>query len=78
MKTAISLPDSIFEAADTLAEKLHVSRSKLYVMALEKFIRDNQETETTKIIDDFIDQHGQPVESDFKAKTISDMRKVIW
>ena len=48
MKTAISLPDPVFEAADNLANKFKISRSELYVMALENFIRENQETDITK------------------------------
>src|SRR5688572_2300207 len=35
MKTAISLPDALFEAAELLAGRLGVSRSRLYANALE-------------------------------------------
>lgn len=33
MKTAISLPDSVFEEAEALAQKLGLSRSELYTNA---------------------------------------------
>jgi len=47
MKTAISIPDSLFEVADRMAKRLGLSRSKLYQRALERFIRDlTQETVT--------------------------------
>jgi hypothetical protein len=78
MKTAISLPDPIFEAADVLAAKFKVSRSELYVMALAKFIKENQETDITKRVNDFIDEHGQPVDDVFLNGGIRDMRKVEW
>lgn len=39
MKTAISLPDSVFEAAESIAQQLGVSRSELYVKALNSYIR---------------------------------------
>ncbi len=42
IKTAISLPKSLFEQADALARKLQVSRSRLFVMAVEDFIRRYQ------------------------------------
>jgi metal-responsive CopG/Arc/MetJ family transcriptional regulator len=35
MKTAISLPDSVFEEAEALAQKLGLSRSELYTNALK-------------------------------------------
>jgi metal-responsive CopG/Arc/MetJ family transcriptional regulator len=78
MKTAISLPDPVFEAADNLANKYKISRSELYVMALEKFIRENQDTETTKRINEFIEMHGQPVDDVFAESSLRDMRKVEW
>jgi hypothetical protein len=39
MKTAISLPDSVFEEAEALAKELGVSRSELYTQALIAHLR---------------------------------------
>jgi len=39
MKTAISVPDSLFEAADNLAERLGISRSLLYQRAVEHYLK---------------------------------------
>ena len=41
MKTAISIPDEVFEAADRTAKKLGVSRSELYATAVHEFIERN-------------------------------------
>lgn len=38
MKTAISLPDPIFEAAEDLVKRLGISRSQLYATALVKYL----------------------------------------
>lgn len=38
MKTAISLPDPVFEAAEDVAKRLGVSRSQLYTTALIKYL----------------------------------------
>jgi metal-responsive CopG/Arc/MetJ family transcriptional regulator len=43
MKTAVSVPDPLFEAADELAERLGLSRSKLYSAALERFVQDHDD-----------------------------------
>lgn len=39
MKTAISLPDSVFEEAEALARQLGLSRSELYTKALTAYLR---------------------------------------
>jgi metal-responsive CopG/Arc/MetJ family transcriptional regulator len=39
MKTAISLPDSVFEAAEVLAPQLGFSRSELYTKALQAYLK---------------------------------------
>jgi metal-responsive CopG/Arc/MetJ family transcriptional regulator len=47
MKTAISLPDATFTAAEALAKRLGVSRSQLYRRALEKFINAERRSDVT-------------------------------
>jgi metal-responsive CopG/Arc/MetJ family transcriptional regulator len=42
MKTAISIPDELFGAAETVAKRLGVSRSELYATALAAYIREHQ------------------------------------
>lgn len=37
MKTAISIPDDLFEKAEQLAERLDVSRSQLYARAIAEY-----------------------------------------
>jgi metal-responsive CopG/Arc/MetJ family transcriptional regulator len=78
MKTAISLPDDVFEQADKLASRLHVSRSQLYVMALEKFINEHLDQNITEKINAYIEKHGQPVDPVFLNSTLQDMRSVEW
>jgi hypothetical protein len=39
MKTAISLPDSVFEQAEALAQQLGMSRSELYTKALQAYLK---------------------------------------
>lgn len=38
MKTSISIPDSVFEAAENLAKRLGISRSRLYTIAIARFV----------------------------------------
>jgi metal-responsive CopG/Arc/MetJ family transcriptional regulator len=39
MKTAISLPDSVFEEAEALSQRLGLSRSELYTKALQAYLK---------------------------------------
>jgi metal-responsive CopG/Arc/MetJ family transcriptional regulator len=39
MKTAISLPDPVFEQAEALAQQLGMSRSELYTKALQVYLK---------------------------------------
>ncbi|HWQ36507.1 MAG TPA: hypothetical protein VNQ79_26985 [Blastocatellia bacterium] len=39
VKTAISIQESLFEKVEELADRLKVSRSRVFVLALEEFIR---------------------------------------
>lgn len=39
MKTAISLPDSVFKEAEALARQLGLSRSELYTKALKAYLQ---------------------------------------
>lgn len=45
IKTAISIEKSLFTQANALARKLKVSRSRLFVLALEDFIREQENRE---------------------------------
>jgi metal-responsive CopG/Arc/MetJ family transcriptional regulator len=38
MKTAISIPDPIFDAAEKMAKQLAMSRSELYTKAITEFV----------------------------------------
>lgn len=51
MKTAISLDDQTFQAADRLARELGLSRSELYVTALRAYIREHEEQALSQAFD---------------------------
>ena len=41
MKTAISIPDPLFAAADKMARRLGISRSELYQRAVARFLEQH-------------------------------------
>jgi metal-responsive CopG/Arc/MetJ family transcriptional regulator len=48
MKTAISLSDSLFHSADTLARRLGISRSRLFATAVEEFVAKHRSEKITE------------------------------
>lgn len=50
MKTAISLPDDLFEAADSLADRLGVSRSELYARAVAEYVAKHRDEDVTALL----------------------------
>lgn len=51
MKTAISIPDSLFDAADRLAKRLGVSRSELYQRAVLSYVEKHKAEGVTESLD---------------------------
>jgi len=47
MKTAISIPDDVFESADDLAQELGVSRSELYSTAVAEYLAKHRSEDIT-------------------------------
>ena len=43
MKTAVSIPDRVFQSAENLAARLGVSRSELYAKALASLVEKHRE-----------------------------------
>jgi predicted transcriptional regulator len=52
MKTAISIDEDLFNKAEKLSERLHVSRSQLFAQALEYLIQKNESLEIIKKLND--------------------------
>ena len=53
MKTAVSLPDDLFLAADKLAQKLGTTRSGLYARALAAYLAEYQSSLITDKLNEF-------------------------
>ena len=48
MKTAISLPDDVFRAAERVAKRKGLSRSELYARAIRALVREEDEASITE------------------------------
>jgi metal-responsive CopG/Arc/MetJ family transcriptional regulator len=63
MKTAISIPDDVFTSADRLAKRLRMSRSELYVRAVQLYIKECRHTGVKEKLNEVYAQEGESVDS---------------
>ena len=52
MQTVISLPDRLFAAADCLARRLRISRSRLFQRAVREYIAAHRDDGVTQALDE--------------------------
>jgi metal-responsive CopG/Arc/MetJ family transcriptional regulator len=63
MKTAVSIPDPIFEAADQLARRRKISRSELYAEALAELLAVDDASRVTERLDDVFAENGSDLDT---------------
>jgi metal-responsive CopG/Arc/MetJ family transcriptional regulator len=51
MKTAVSIPDPVFDAAERLAHRLGITRSELYQRALRHFLESRSHAVVRETLD---------------------------
>ena len=69
MKTAISIPDSIFQMAEAMADDLKLSRSELFTRAVQEYIEKHKYSGVTEALNAVYKVEGESVDS-----TLSDMQ----
>ena len=72
IKTAISIQEALFEQAENMARKMRVSRSRLFVLALEDYISRQQNRELLAQINAAYAEDPDPAEKALHRK----MRRV--
>ena len=78
MKTAVSIPDDLFAAAEQLAERLGTSRSRLYALALEAYVARHSEDEVTAAINRVVDAVGNEDEAFVAAASRACLEATEW
>jgi hypothetical protein len=80
MKTAISLPDPLFEAADQLARQLGKSRSQLYAEALREYLERHRDEDITRRLNEIYEDEPDLAALDpvLEALQLEVLRKERW
>jgi metal-responsive CopG/Arc/MetJ family transcriptional regulator len=74
MKTAISMPDDVFEAAEAAARRTGISRSQLFVEAVKLFLRKHGDRGVTERLDEVYGNAESKVDSALSAMQIATTR----
>jgi len=80
MKTAISIPDSIFSQAEKLARHLGITRSELYKRAIEQFLKEKDTKEMMLKLNEIYGHTKSNVDKEFiqaQLKSLS-LEKEEW
>jgi metal-responsive CopG/Arc/MetJ family transcriptional regulator len=60
MKTAISLPDKLFQAAEQYAERTRKSRSQIFAAAMAEYLARHAPDEVTEAMNQALERLGEP------------------
>jgi len=63
VKTAVSVPDEIFEEAERLARRTQRSRSEVYTRALEEYLARHAPDRVTEAMDGTLEDLEEPLDS---------------
>jgi metal-responsive CopG/Arc/MetJ family transcriptional regulator len=78
MKTAISVPDPIFRAAEKLTKKLGVSRSRLYSQAVERYVQHFDDDAVTAKLNEVYSSESSTLEPALQSIQSRSVRKNQW
>jgi metal-responsive CopG/Arc/MetJ family transcriptional regulator len=78
MKTAISLPDELFQAADALAERLGISRSELYATAVAEYLGKHRHENITSKLNEVFAREPSGVSPALRAAQARSVSSAEW
>lgn len=78
MKTAISIPNEIFESAEKLAENMGVSRSELYVIALKRFLEQQSDSQVSEKLNEIYGERPSTLDPGLRKLQSRSLPKEKW
>ena len=78
MKTAVSLPDLVFLAAERQAKRVRKSRSQLYAEALAEYLSRHAPEEVTEAMNQVVDQMENGRDPFVHAAAHSVLHRIEW
>ena len=77
VKTAVSLPDEVFQGAERYAKRARKSRSQLYAEALSEYLARHASEEVTEHMNAVVEQLGEAGADAFGARAARRVLKSV-
>jgi predicted transcriptional regulator len=78
MKTAISIPDEIFQDAERLAKRLKQSRSEVYSRALAEYVARHAPDKVTEQLNKVLADLAEPTDTFVATAARRALRRTEW
>ena len=78
MKTAISVPEDVFNLSERLAKKLKVSRSAVFAMGIKKLGEDFDDEEITERLNEFYSKEKAEIDPVIMQMAVLSLPKEEW
>jgi predicted transcriptional regulator len=78
VKTAVSVPDDLFQQAETVARRLRISRSQLYASAIAEFLGRQQKDAVTERLNEVYLGRVAKVDRLLHRAQLSSVEKDSW
>ena len=78
MKTAISIPDPIFKAAEKLARRLGMTRSRLYTKAVIEYLQKHKNDEVCEKLNEIYAKESSSLDSAMQAMQRASIDEEEW
>lgn len=78
MKTAISLPDELFQEAEATARRLRVTRSELYAKAIAEFLKKEDVSAITESLNQLYAAHPAKLDAALHRAQLRSLKQDDW
>jgi len=78
MKTAISIPDEVFEEAERAAKRLGVSRSELYATAVRDYVERHRDENITEKLNQVYEDIDSSLSPELERMQSASLTKEDW
>ena len=78
MKTAISIPNETFDAAEHFASSIGISRSELYTKAVLEYLKKHKHLNVTETLNKVYAESESSLDSELHSMQINSLAKDEW
>lgn len=78
MKTAVSIPDTVYRAGEVLAKRLKLPRSRLYALALADYIERHADDDITRRLNASLAAHPAGPDPFIRAAAARTLERSEW